>query len=301
MFKRILWESLQEVAEHPMLVRIAFLTWFVHTLASFWRFGYTFYVILEKNVDISSIEWTLWEYIKAIFDVAAGELSFWTTVSIIIALAIGYVFLYPIGHGMMISYIQDHSGVKALRSALKKYFTITITEWLLAAVTFGGFHLLALRYFYQRGILWNILVEILILLVASFVLGCTFLYAYGNIAAVTDTFDTSRPADQAREALKHSSHVAVSHPMTTLKFMLLSLFLELRFFVTTIVVIAIPAFLVRVALQLWIVSNESAVATVMICIGLLLIASIYINSIIDAFFTVYRYKLYNELKQTPEE
>ena len=56
MFKRILRESLLEVAQYPTLVRIAFLTTFVHTLASFWRFGYTFYVVLEKNVDIANIE-----------------------------------------------------------------------------------------------------------------------------------------------------------------------------------------------------------------------------------------------------
>lgn len=134
-----------------------------------------------------------------------------------------------------------------------------------------------------------------------FVLTCTYLYAYGNIAAVTDDFDSSRPTEQAREALKNSSKIAIAHPTTTIKFMFLNIFLELRFFITTTIVIAIPAFLVRVALQLGLVSDQGSVTVVMIAVGLLLLASIYINSIIDAFFTAYRYKLYQELKEKPED
>ena len=297
MFNRILKESLHEVVEHPDLVRIAFLTWFVHTLASFWRFGYTFYIILEKNVDVSRIEWTLWEYIRAIFDIAAKNMSVWTIIFLVILLIIWYVFLYPIGHGMMVSYIQDHSGTKAIKESLGRYFTITITEWLLGAVTFWWFHLMALRYFYQWGILNNILVQIIVFLIGSFVLICTFLYAYANISAVTDTFGTKKPTDQAREALQNSSNIATTHIWTTIKFMFLSILLEVRFFVMTAIVIAIPAFLVRVALQLGLIGESGAVVAVMISVWLFLVASIYINSIIDAFFTVYRYKLYIELSK----
>ncbi len=78
MFKRILVESLTQVAKYPLLVRIAFLTGFVETIASFWRFGYTFYVILEHNIDISSLQGSLGEYLKAIFDVAMDNMSFGT-------------------------------------------------------------------------------------------------------------------------------------------------------------------------------------------------------------------------------
>lgn len=301
MFKRILSESLHEVAEHPTIVRIAFLTWFVHTLASFWRFGYTFYVVLEKNVELWSIEWTLGQYVKAMFDIAAGNISFWLAVFLIVGLIIGYVFLYPIGHGMMVSYIQDHSGAKALKKSLGRYFTITITEWLLSAVTLWWYHLLAIRYFYQRWILNNILVQIIVFFVASFVIVCSFLYAYGNISAVVDNFASKKPTDQAWESLQNSSTIALKHVWTTIKFMFLNILLELRFFVMTTIVIAIPAFLVRVALQLWLIGSQQAPIVVMIAVGALLVASIYINSIIDAFFTAYRYKLYIELKEKPEE
>lgn len=300
MFKRILASSLKQVAEHPMLVRIAFLTWFVHTIASFWRFGYTFYVILEKNVDVSSIEGTLWQYIKAIFELALDNISFGFWFFLLLMWVIGYVILYPIGHGMMVAYAQTESKSQALKIALQRYFTITITEWILSVMTLGSRHLLALRYFYHWGILDNILIEIFIFLVGTFTLGLSFLYSYANVSAVTDIFKSTRPVEQAQETLKYSTKLAMAHPLTTLKFLLLSIILEIRFFLTTFFVIAIPSFLIRVWLQLWLINSDSVVNIVLWTVGILLIASIYINSIIDAFFTVYWYKLYKELQWSEE-
>jgi len=301
MFRRILQESIHEVTTHPMLIRIAFLTGFVHTLGSFWSFWWTLYYVTKKSIDISSIEGNLWEYFKAIFEIISNHLTFGTTVGIIIAFIIGYVFLYTIWHGLMVSYTQSHSLTKALKNAFWRYFTVTITEWILAAVTFWSRHIWSMRYLYYRGILWNILVIILLVLIGMFVTICTFLYTYGNIASVTDEFASRRPYEQSWEAIKNSSKIAVAHPFTTLKFMALSLILELRFFITTVFVIGIPSFLVWFALQLGLIWQERAVNVVMIVIGILLVISIYINSIIDAFFTVYRYKLYTELKVTTEE
>lgn len=300
MFKRILRESLLEVAQYPTLVRIAFLTTFVHTIASFWRFGYTFYVVLEKNIDTSNLEWTLLEYIRAIFE-RVSTMPVGAIIALIVFFIIGYAFLYPVGHGMIVSFIADHSVSKALRVSLGKYFTITITEWLLAAVTFGGWHLLVLRYLYHRWVLDNILIQILILLVGGFVMGCTFLYTYANIISVAGDLTESTASARAREALKQSSTLAMHHPWITIKFMLLSIFLEVRFLITTILVIAVPAFLVRVALQLGLLGSQNVITVVLIAVGLLMLAAIYINAIIDAFFTAYRYKLYIELKDKVAE
>jgi hypothetical protein len=113
-------------------------------------------------------------------------------------------------------------------------------------MTLGSRHLLALRYFYHWGILDNILIEILIFLVGTFTLALSFLYSYANVSAVTDTFKSTRPVEQAQETLKYSTKLAMAHPLTTLKFLLLSIILEIRFFLTTFFVIAIPSFLIRV-------------------------------------------------------
>ena len=164
-------------------------------------------------------------------------------------------------------------------------------------MTLWSRHLLALRYFYSWGVLDNILIQILIFLIWGFTLVLSFLYGYANVSAVVDDFKSTRPVQQAQETLKYSTKLALAHPFITLKFIFLSILLEIRFFLTTFFVIAIPSFLIRVGLQLGLIGADGVVTVVLITVGLLLIASIYINSIIDAFFTVYRYKLYKELQE----
>lgn len=300
MFTQILASSLTLVRDHPMLVRIAFLTWFVHTLSSFWRFIYTFYVIIEKNVDISSFEGTLSQYIRAFFEFILNNISFGTGLTVTIIGVIWYFLLYPIGHGMMVVYAETQSFAKALKVSLSKYFTITITEWILAVMTVGSWHLLGLRYFYAWGILDNILVQTIVFLVWSFVVLMAFFYAYANISSVVDDFDTRRPVEQAQQALRNSSRVAMEYPFITLKFIFLSIILELRFLVTTIFIVAIPALLVWLLLQFGIIGTGLITPIVITLVIVLLIFAIYINSIIDAFFTVYRYKLYKKLTSSEE-
>lgn len=301
MFKRILVESLKQVAEYPLLVRIAFLTGFVETIGAFWRFGNTFYIILKHNIDISSLQWSLGEYLRAIFDVAMENITFGTGFFILIMGVIGYLFLYPIGHGMMIVYSEYKSGVKAFNIAWKRYFTITIAQATLWVITLWSWHLLAFRYFYDWGILGNILIQIFLLLIGTFLLVTSFLYAYANVSTVVDEFSSSRPVQQAQEALKNSAKIAMENPFTTIKFLTLSLILQIRFLVTTLFVIGIPAVLIWFLMQIGLIGEDGAVTVVMITAGVLLLASIYINSVVDAFFAVYRYKLYKELRDGPIE
>ncbi len=167
-------------------------------------------------------------------------------------------------------------------------------------MTIGSWHLLMLRYFYKWGILDNILIQIFLVLVFLFTLWMSFIYSYANVSSVVDDFSSSRPTLQAQEALKNSTRIAMSHPIVTLKFLLLSILLEIRFFLTTLFVIGLPAFLIRVGMQIGLISSGAVVPVIMVTVGLLLIAAIYINSVIDAFFTVYRYKLYKELETMDE-
>ena len=65
-----------------------------------------------------------------------------------------------------------------------------------------------------------------------------------------DNFSEEKPSLQAREALKNSSKIAMENPFITLKFLLLSLLLEIRFFLTTVLVIGVPVLVMRLLLQI---------------------------------------------------
>ena len=63
------------------------------------------------------------------------NISFGTGFFLLLMGVIGYMFLYPIGHGMMIAYSEHKSGVKAFNIAWKRYFTITIAQATLSVIT----------------------------------------------------------------------------------------------------------------------------------------------------------------------
>ena len=179
-------------------------------------------------------------------------------------IAIGYLLLYPIGHGMIVKYYQHKSGVKALKTAWKRYFVIMITQTTLSIITLGSWHLFIFRYFYMRGTLTNVLVAIFLVLITGFLLVTSYIYAYANISTVVDSFESSRPVEQTKEALKNSVRLTIDHPLTTLKFLILSLILQLRFVLTFVLVIGIPAVIIRLALQIGLINEALSVPVVMI-------------------------------------
>lgn len=201
----------------------------------------------------------------------------------------------------MIAYAQHQSGSKAFRVSWERYFTITIAQATLSVLTLGSWHLLAFRYVYDWGILNNILVQILLLLIGGFVMVMSFLYAYTNVSTVIDEFGSSRPIEQAQEALRHSATLALKYPWVTIKFLFLSLLLQVRFFVTTVFVIGVPALVIWFLMQIGLIRQEAVVDVVLVTAGVLLLASVYINSVIDAFFAVYWYKLYSSLQTGESE
>ena len=73
-------------------------------------------MILENNDEVARISGTLFEYIKAIFEASKEHITIGLVVSLLIFVVVGYLIAYPIGHGMMVSYVQQHSGSKALKT-----------------------------------------------------------------------------------------------------------------------------------------------------------------------------------------
>lgn len=296
MFKNILWSSIQYVANNPTIIRIAFLTGFAESVLIFYRFWYFFYVFLSKNFEMPNLEWSLGEYGIAIFESITTNVSFWLIVFLIIFAVFRYAILFPIGRGMIVNYLETWSVSKSFTKTISRYFTITITQWILAIITFWSWHLRALRYFYSRGIMGNVLVQILLILVFGFIVVTSFLYPYATIASVLDNFTSTKPVQKSREALGHSAKIALDNPLITMKFLVLSLLLLIRFVLVALLALGLPILVIRLFLQIWLINTGSIVVVVSILAGVLLLAGIYINAIVDAVFVTFWYKLYKKLK-----
>ena len=99
----------------------------------------------------------------------------------------------------------------------------------------------------------NILIKIFLILAGLSLAVTTFIYAYANVSTVVDTFESDQPVQQAREALRNSTRIALEYPFITLKFLFLSFILQIRFVAMTLIVIGIPSVLIWLLMQIGIV------------------------------------------------
>jgi hypothetical protein len=113
---------------------------------------------------------------------------------------------------------------------------------------------------------------------------------------VTEDHPGANIASRAQACLSRSSDLVLKDPILTLQFFFLSVFLEIRFFVMAVFTIGIPGFLVWLALQMGLIQEGSVIMIVSISSLVFLLAFMYINAIIDAFFVSYRYRFYCHMR-----
>jgi hypothetical protein len=74
-----------------------------------------------------------------------------------------------------------------------------------------------------------------------------------------------------------------------------------RFFLNAFIVIAVPLSLVFLAIQFKIIENTWIENTIRIITLLVLFIITYINAIFEAFFTTYRYKIFQKAEKNLNE
>jgi hypothetical protein len=97
-------------------------------------------------------------------------------------------------------------------------------------------------------------------------------------------------------AMKKSISLSLTHFGITLKFMMISFLLQLRFLVNVIVTIAIPVGIMRAAIQFNLVNNLYVDTIIYASAIAIILITGYINAIIEAFFMTYRRKVYQMIR-----
>lgn len=103
------------------------------------------------------------------------------------------------------------------------------------------------------------------------------------------------------DAIKRSGFYAMRHIWQTTKFVLLELLLLLRFLVNIVLVVGVPFVLMYIASWFNLI-DSTTVGTIIIVISIaLLLATAYINGIIEAFFATYWFKIYKKIVSELDE
>jgi hypothetical protein len=98
------------------------------------------------------------------------------------------------------------------------------------------------------------------------------------------------------EALSTSIRMSFSNVWTTIKYVLISYFLYVRFLFNIVLLIGIPLLVVYALIVTQVIQEEriDMILYVIFFIGLIVIS--YLNAVIESFMMVYRYTVYHRLK-----
>jgi hypothetical protein len=254
---------------------------FCHSLIVIFLFAFNINNLLKVqiNTNIKINSDSLLQYFK---------LAPWKSIFILIFLIIGYEFIYPIGQAVQIHYLKNPEGgvMKALIWWIEKFFSMFELHNLLMIFS-GVTYLTTLLRLGALEILSNPLVIILMIIWWIMVLVTWFSRPYVKYGINIENLNLS-------DALKLSSKLAIHNFRITLKFFVLEGFLLIRFLINIVVILWIPALLLYLANAFDLIGKTSN--SIILIVGIVLVfISCYINGIIEAFFTSYRFKIFSQI------
>ncbi len=286
MTRSLINEALQYIINDHKIIRLSFITSFCHSVV----------IILLLVLNLNNLmvaRFSTWvpmsEAIGFILNRFAENNIVSMLIIIIIVLGIGYFLIEPIGQASLIYYIKDkkYSIGSALGKGMNAFFPMFEYSALSSSFSVTTYIILIIRVF-MLNIVDSIFIQILFGIWGFCILVVAILRPYSKYSIIIEWSSVT-------DAIKRSWSLALTNLWTTIKFVLLEILLIIRFFINVIVVVGIPVLFMYFASILNILDSEIFGTILAIIIFGLLLLTTYINSIIEAFFMIYRYKAFERI------
>ncbi len=284
----ILRSAVTQVGDDTKFVRLATATKFVHSLL------FTLYLIYlvvtisskaqgSKNIFIELLQ----EYTSIILSDTGLIIIF---LVLIIIGVIGYFLLPPIWEASLIYYLDDpeRRGTLSFAKGMYKFFPMFEYNALTSALNLLTFMVVASRMF-VLDILRHWFSLTIMTMRLLIILAISFLLPYTRLLITLEDVDFFA-------AMRKSGWLSVRNFTTTIKFVVITFMLYIRFVVNILIVVGIPMLLIRVGTRLGLDKYTFLqIVFVGIIAGLIILVA-YIEGIIEAFVMTYRYKVYKHVK-----
>ncbi len=235
---------------------------------------------------MSSGSWPISNLVEDFVEILAPSSEFIVIYIIIwIVLLIGFSLLPPIWDAAMVSYIDSEhkSGTISFGSWVSKFFPMfefNATTSLFNIVTWG----IALSRMYVMEI-FNWITITLMIMWLIFIFFAMLLLPYTKMLITLEDYSYF-------DAMKESASRTLSNFGITFKFMMINLFLYVRFLLNILIVVGIPLWLIYFASRMDLADSNRFSTSVVIVILFLIFLMAYVNGIIEAFFLTYWWKVY---------
>ena len=283
----ILREAFEEISQDTKFIRLATITTFVHSVI------FLLYIVYWASTVMSKSQWWDNPFVEFMIELIGLDwwINIWLLLIIWIPLLIWYSVLPPIGEWAMIYYLNNprKQGTASLGKGLTKFLQMFEFD---AAITFFNvvIFLVAISRIYVMDIGWSILVTIAMVIWFIVILFAAFLLPYSR-------FFITLEERKFFDAMRQSMHMSIQHFSITLKYILVDAILHLRFIFNIIIVFGIPVWLMYLWTRIGIADNGIVKWIFILLVIILFLITAYINGIIEAFFTTYRYKVYKYIKK----
>lgn len=287
MIRDIIYQTKQDLLNHPKLIKYSFFYMFCHSLITLWFIVYnTNNVLLYRYESWISLFTMLQYFIDRVKD-------YWLWIYVIILgvlIAIWYFILYPIGISTIVHFInkwfKSHSS--SVWWWLKNYFTITEFNWL--AFSFGTFtFFMTLIRLYTLDILNSTFAIVLIIIWWMVVLIASILWNYAKYYIILEWVSVY-------DAIRNSVTLTFNNFFLTIKATFYQLVLYIYFLFRMGIILIIPLLILYLLIYLDAIKWASLEWILWILGVILVISTSYIGSIIWVYFDLYRYKVFINLK-----
>lgn len=285
--QELLLYAYRTIKEETKLIRFAIFTSMSHGLVIIALMLLQIYIAFSNDTEIRLriVETILWN----IEEVVSNNTILTLLIIFGVLFAISYIFFPPIGDGWMIWYLsrkeswQEKWFGRAVTVWLKKFFALFTFNNTIGLFTVITYIPIVIRLYVDQA-LWNPLIIWLLVVRGVIIIALSFVIPLAKISIV---MEGKNPA----AALRRWAELAIDNFWLTITAKLLQLLLWFRFIINMVIVFGVPFWIAYLAVTYG--ELNSLVLWIMwVVIILLVIAVWYANSIIDAFFMAYWFKLY---------
>lgn len=287
MYKIILDEAYQQIINDPKIIKLATITSISYSLI------FVLYIFYQTYVITISFQWQSLniDQIQNFFMTNfTNNYVFFVFIWVLIFWLIGYFLMPPIWQATLIYYLNDENKkwTDSLWKWFYKFFPLFELNSLISVFNYFAF----LIAFSRVVVLWiydNILIIIIMSIWLFVIVVISFLLPYTKFLIILDDKTIT-------DAIWDSIRLTLTNFNFTRKFVILNYILYIRFFINIILLVWIPIFLIYISIKFNFFDNEIFVYMIYISLFLIVCFVAYINSIIEAFFITYWFKVFNFIK-----
>jgi hypothetical protein len=276
-----------QIVDDTKFIRLTTLTTFIHSVVFTFFVVVNLYRLIDKIQPNISKNINFWDIIQNLLSIVSP----WYYILIVLVLIIGYLLLPPIGDAAIINYLHSSkkSGSIALTKGIFSFFPMFEYNSMITFFQMSMLVIMVARLF-TMDILSNVLVLTVLLIWFISVLGVSLFLWFTKFFIVLEW-------QWPIQACKSSFMLSMKYILTVLKFVIINYMLDLRFLLNLLLLVGIPLLMVYISDQFHMLDSDFFTGWIYIMFVILFILVSYINSIVEAFFTTYRYNLYIYLKK----